>query len=365
MRKRITFLVALGLLFFCGQVKAASPDMVDVSNNNGYMTVANFVDMRNNYGVKSITTKISEGTYYQDYTAANNIQTAQAAGLYINGYHFARYQTVQQAKNEADYACQLAKADGLPLGAVLVADVEASQQQYLSRATLDACNQAFAEVVKLYGYRPDVYTMGSWVNSKMSNAGWIASYPYAPTGKTWYSNNNAWQYQSTARFQGSYGNFDVSTLYNNFYTGGQQVVNTINNTVTIQTWNANPTAMLNSKGDPYMTTPLAHGTKWQGLGIAKNKDDTAMICIGNNEYVRQDCTTLNGLVVINYAANYGVNAYNSKGQELKGTNFRFKGGSRWQSNNKLTDIPNIGLCYQVSTDEFIPVKYQQASGFQG
>ena len=107
MRKRITFLVALGLLFFCGQVKAASPDMVDVSNNNGYMTVANFVDMRNNYGVKSITTKISEGTYYHDYTAANNIQKAQATGLYINGYHFASYQTVQQAKNEADYACQL------------------------------------------------------------------------------------------------------------------------------------------------------------------------------------------------------------------------------------------------------------------
>ena len=57
MRKRITFLVALGLLFFCCQVKSASPDMVDVSNNNGYMTVANFVDMRNNYGVKSILLK--------------------------------------------------------------------------------------------------------------------------------------------------------------------------------------------------------------------------------------------------------------------------------------------------------------------
>lgn len=64
------------------------------------------------------------------------------------------------------------------IGAALVADVEASQQY------LDTCNQAFAEVVKLYGYRPDVYTMGSWVNSKMSNASWIASYPYEPTGKT-------------------------------------------------------------------------------------------------------------------------------------------------------------------------------------
>lgn len=43
----------------------------------------------------------------------------------------------------------------------------------------------------------------------------------------------------------------------------------------------------------------------------------------------------------------------------------FKGGSKWQNENKLTDVPNIGLCYQVSTDEFIPVKYQVGSGYQG
>lgn len=361
-----TFLIAvLGLLFFCCKVDAATPDMVDISNHNGYMTVDNFVDMRNNYGVKSITTKISEGTYYHDYTAANNIQTAQAAGLYINGYHFARYQTVQQAKDEADYACRLAKADGLPIGAALVSDVEAEQQQYLSRTTLDACNEAFGEVVKLYGYRFDVYTMGSWLNSKLSNAGWIASYPYDATGKTWYSNKNSWQYSSLAQFKDSYGNFDVSVLYNNFYTGGQQVVNTINNTITVQTWNGNPTPMLNSNGESYLTTPLTHGTQWQGLGIVKNKDGTAMIGVGNNEYVRQDCTNLKDLLVINYAANYGVNAYNSKGQAIKDSNLRFKGGTRWQSDNKLTNIPHIGLCYQVSTDEFVPAKYQVGSGFQG
>lgn len=361
-----TFLIAvLGLLFFCCKVDAATPDMVDISNHNGYMTVDNFVDMRNNYGVKSITTKISEGTYYHDYTAANNIQTAQAAGLYINGYHFARYQTVQQAKDEADYACRLAKADGLPIGAALVSDVEAEQQQYLSRTTLDACNEAFGEVVKLYGYRFDVYTMGSWVNSKLSNAGWIASYPYDATGKTWYSNKNSWQYSSLAQFKDSYGNFDVSVLYNNFYTGGQQVVNTINNTITVQTWNGNPTPMLNSNGESYLTTPLTHGTQWQGLGIVKNKDGIAMIGVGNNEYVRQDCTNLKDLLVINYAANYGVNAYNSKGQAIKDSNLRFKGGTRWQSDNKLTNIPHIGLCYQVSTDEFVPAKYQVGSGYQG
>lgn len=35
-------------------------DMVDVSNHNGQMTTPEFIDMRDAYGVKAVTTKISE-----------------------------------------------------------------------------------------------------------------------------------------------------------------------------------------------------------------------------------------------------------------------------------------------------------------
>lgn len=75
-------LVALGAAFLSGTtlvsdhtVHADTPrtDMVDVSNHNGQMTTPEFVDMRNNHGVKSIVTKISEGTTYHDWTAAGNI----------------------------------------------------------------------------------------------------------------------------------------------------------------------------------------------------------------------------------------------------------------------------------------------------
>lgn len=365
MKKKIILMVAFGLLFFCNKTYAVTSDMVDVSNHNGYMTVGNFVDMRNNYGVKSIVTKISEGTYYHDYTAANNIKTAQSAGLYINGYHFARYQTVQQAKDEADFACQTAKADGLPVGAVLVADVEASQQQYISKSQLEACNQAFMDVVKLYGYRSDVYTMGSWLNNKLTTAGWIASYPYNFTGKTWYSNYNAWQYASDAKFQGSYGNFDVSTLYNDFYTASQPVINTINNVVKVKTGNGNPTAMFNSKDEAYTTTPLLNGSQWQSAGIIPNKDKQAMFLVGKNAYLRQDCSNLNELLTINYLANYGVNSYDKNGHSVPGSNLKFKGGTKWKVDNKLIDIPSVGYCYQVSTNEYIPIKYQIGSGFKG
>ncbi len=48
-------------------VNAARTDMVDMSNNNirsqpgGYIGVDEYISMRNDYGVKAVTTKITEG----------------------------------------------------------------------------------------------------------------------------------------------------------------------------------------------------------------------------------------------------------------------------------------------------------------
>lgn len=228
----LTAVMSLVVLFLgATTVDAAKTDMVDVSNYNGDMTVANFQDMYNNYGVKAVVTKISEGTSFKDSTAANNIKTAQAAGLYINGYHYAHYSSVAGAIAEADYAAQTAKADGLPNGAVLVADVESSEQSASSVSQNDADNAAFMNEVAKYGYRSTIYTMGSWVGSVMSvDQGWIASYPYDPTGQDWYTGNHGWQWSSTYQFSGSYGNFDVSELYDSFFTSYQSTTGSTTNT---------------------------------------------------------------------------------------------------------------------------------------
>ena len=160
--------IFVGLLFGSNNINAACMDMVDVSNHNGYMSTAEYVSMRNEFGVKAVTVKISEGTTYQDPYAKSNVANVQAAGLYVNGYHFARYQTKVQAIAEADYAGQTAKAAGLPVGAVLATDVEAPQQGVLSKATNNANNQAFMNEIEKYGYRSDAYTMGSWVGERKS-----------------------------------------------------------------------------------------------------------------------------------------------------------------------------------------------------
>ena len=222
----LTGAATMAALFLGMNASAARMDMVDVSNNNGYMSTSEYVSMRNEFGVKALTVKISEGTTFKDGYAASNIANGQAAGLYVNGYHFAHYTTKAQAIAEADYAGQAAKAAGLPVGAVLATDVESAEEQgILSQATNDRNNAAFMREIQKFGYRADIYTSGSWANNKMTikgKTGWVAGYPFVPAGKQWYTNNNAWQWSGSAHFRISYGGFDVSQLYTDYYTAGQK-----------------------------------------------------------------------------------------------------------------------------------------------
>lgn len=221
----LTGAATMTALFLGLNANAARMDMVDVSNNNGYMSTAEYVSMRNEFGVKAVTVKVSEGGTYKDPDAASNIANVQAAGMYINGYHFARYTTKAQAIAEADFAGRTAKAAGLPVGAVLATDVESQEANNQSKAANDRNNAAFMKEIQKFGYRADIYTSGSWANSKMTikgKTGWIAAYPYVVSGKNWYSTNHAWQWSSTAKFRISYGGFDVSQLNSNYYTAGQK-----------------------------------------------------------------------------------------------------------------------------------------------
>lgn len=196
-------------------------DMVDVSNHNGQMTAPEFVYMRNNYGMKAVATKISEGTTFHDYTAPGNIAAAKSAGVYINGYHFLSSTTVAGAIAEADYAAKMARADGLPVGAVLAVDIENSYQLSMG-SRMQPVATAFENRVRAYGYRSTTYTGG--YSSSVSPAGekaWLAQYPYVPTSAMkLYSTEHAWQWTSNQRFASSYGRFDASILYDNFFTAG-------------------------------------------------------------------------------------------------------------------------------------------------
>lgn len=209
------------------KVEAARTDMVDLSNNNirsqpgKYIGIDEYVSMRNDYGVKAVTTKITEGTSYADPYASTIISNVQKAGMYINGYYFCRYTNVAQAKAEAEYAVQVARNDGLPTNAVLCADIESSQQRGLGTYVNSLAISAMKQIVESAGYRFDVYTMGSWLDSNIysSQTGWVAYYPYNVLNDK-YTEHHAWQFSDHQHFKLSSGGFDVSQLYDNYYTGG-------------------------------------------------------------------------------------------------------------------------------------------------
>lgn len=223
--KKISKVVAsigAGMMIFTGSVFGARTDMVDVSNHNGYMTVDNWTAMRNQYGVKAMVTKLTEGTYYQDSTASTAVSTAERSGLYVNGYYFCRYTNIEQAKAEAQYAVNYAKQIGLPVNAVVAADIESEQQRRLSSYENDLCISAMQRIIESAGYRFTVYSMSSWGDKVVDwkDLGWIAQYPYN-LNQNLYSKGHAWQFRSDQTFNGSYGKFDVSQLYDDFFTGGQ------------------------------------------------------------------------------------------------------------------------------------------------
>ena len=228
MNKIKTLVLAAGAILALGGVSettahADTPrvDMVDTSNHNGQMTSPEFVYMRNNYGLKAVTTKISEGVGFHDYTARGNIAAAKQAGVYINGYHYLHATTTTAAIQEADYAARMAKADGLPVGAVLAVDIEQSYQLRMGSAMQSVAN-AFENRVRAYGYRSTTYTGGSALAvSPAGEKAWVAQYPYVPTSAMkHYSTEHAWQWTSNQRFASSLGRFDASILYDNFFTAG-------------------------------------------------------------------------------------------------------------------------------------------------
>ncbi len=365
--KYLSGVVALAAAIFLGSTttNAATSEMVDVSNHNGYMSTSDWVGMRDNYGVKAMVTKISEGTYYHDYTAANNISTAKAAGLYTNGYHFARYSNAAQAEAEANYTASLAKADGLEIGSVLVADVEAPEQQATGYNSNNYNNFIFMSTINRWGYRSDVYTMSSWLDNRLnisSGEGWIASYPYDASNKAWYSAHHAWQWGSTFSFPGTTatGVFDVSQLYDDYYTGGQTPIKYDPNNITIKYEPGYGIDSVTATGWGYKDSrnKFKHGTSWHSNGIAMI-DGRAYYLVGPNEYVPQQFTDQQYIATINYTDGYGIDAVNSDGVGVGGRE-TFVAGSQWKA-DYVKEI-NGRLYYQVGPDQFIDSDFTNGSG---
>lgn len=179
-------------------------------------------------GVKAVIVKLTEGsadgTAYINPKAQNQIINARKAGLLVNAYHFARYTSIQDAKNEADFFVTVAKRMGIGTDSVMAVDLEASE----ITPNLNAKTNAFLQYVKDCGYpNVDYYSMASWFWNGTLNPDvilaknkWVANYGVSQPG---VNNVGTWQFSSSWTVNGS--KVDMSYDFSGFYTERHITVN--------------------------------------------------------------------------------------------------------------------------------------------
>lgn len=195
-------------------------DVVDVSSNNGTISVADYKKMQN-YGVKAVIVKLSEADSYKNPYAKSQITNAKEAGLQVGAYHYSWYASKADAQAEAKYFTNYAASLELPKDTLMVDDLEES---YTKNSSVTANATAFNAQVKAAGYtNTSTYTYISYVNETNlnfsyigNNRVWMAQYPYQPSASSlWNQSYGMWQWNSNTSFPGVKGTFDVSIDYQN------------------------------------------------------------------------------------------------------------------------------------------------------
>lgn len=138
----------------------------------------------------------------------------------------------------------------------------------------------------------------------------------------------------------------------------KKVFTNINNVVTVLKGNVKAYTTYKLDGSANKTTDIAPGTGWVSAGIKMINGEPHYL-IGKDIYITQAITTFKGKVLIN--SDIPVHAVNLKG-EVVGANL--DGGSAWKY-AAVVKVPNVGYCYKIATDMYLPLKYAQGSGFKG
>lgn len=110
-----------------GDKNTPGQDFIDVSYWNGYISTTQYSMMKNQYGIKGVVVKLTEGTYYINPYAESQIRNAQSAGLVVSVYHFSRYTTSEEAIQEANYFVNYMKKLKLNSSTITVNDAEATE----------------------------------------------------------------------------------------------------------------------------------------------------------------------------------------------------------------------------------------------
>ncbi|WP_251913483.1 GH25 family lysozyme, partial [Lactiplantibacillus plantarum] len=198
-------------------------DVVDVASYQSTMTQSDYNKLKA-AGIKTVIIKATEGTGYTNPAALAQARMANAAGLNVDFYHYATFNTADSARAEATYLGNLLVNNQVSKKVLLFADME-DAKTYTVNATANL--NTFWSVLNTLGYtNHGVYTSTTYLyrDAVIRTVGqsrvWRAQYPYTPSNTNlWNTGDGAWQFSSTALLpEGSdyTGFIDVSIDYNGF-----------------------------------------------------------------------------------------------------------------------------------------------------
>lgn len=163
--------------------------MVTVPKRSYGVDVASYQSTSINYNnAKFALVKLTQGTGYINPKAKAQISSAKAHGLLPMGYFFATYgASVAGAKSQAKFACQQAKALGIPKGSYIAVDWETGEGNIVTAGAEVSADAAIAAmtVIKNSGYQPLFYSGASIMRNNISTKKivkqfgtclWVASY---------------------------------------------------------------------------------------------------------------------------------------------------------------------------------------------
>ncbi|KRL26185.1 hypothetical protein FD27_GL001323 [Limosilactobacillus frumenti DSM 13145] len=194
-------------------------DAVDVSGFQAGLTYNNFVSLKN-AGVKTAIVKLTEGTYYTNPYDGQQVTNARNAGLNVQVYHYAKFNSWNAAVSEANYLANEMNHLGLSSNTMIYADMEDNSTKYVGIA--NNLNGFWQQLNNRGFTNHGVYASTSYdatynVSSTVGrNRTWIAQYLYNPTYST-NQNYGAWQFNSHGRIAGYNGDLDISVDYHGLF----------------------------------------------------------------------------------------------------------------------------------------------------
>lgn len=149
-----------------------------------------------------------------DSTFETNLINSAMAGLKCGAYHYSQAITVDEAKKEATYFCNILDKYKDKITFYVVCDYEFGKRLSSKIGTkASEIANAFCDVVKARGYNPCIYANYTMLTKYLTNPKypvWVAQYNSTCSYK---KDKVLWQYTSSGSVDGISGKVDLSYVY--------------------------------------------------------------------------------------------------------------------------------------------------------